>query len=164
MGVRLTSLAPERWARWGAMPTISLSYDQAAAKIATQGWLSASTSPITYGFRSSDSGNPGFRKFTSTQINAAEQALKLWSDVANIKFERSGGTGYTNSATMLFQGETGEGGYAWAYFTGSRAASSIDGDVYINPTNGWFTSFGFTHWSGADSAPANCATTSHDVS
>lgn len=124
------------------MPTISLSYDQAAAKIATQGWLSASTSPITYGFRASDSGNTGFRQFTGVQMAAAEQALALWSDVANINFVRAGGTGYTNSATMLFAGETGAGGYAWAYFTGSRAASSIDGDVFINTTNGWFSSFG----------------------
>jgi len=126
------------------MPTTSLSYDQAANKIAIAGWSNAGTTPVTYAFKSSDSSST-FSRFTAAQIVAAEEALQLWSDVANIKFQRvgsgtSGNFAYSNSASILFSDESGEGGYAWAYFAGSRAASSIDGDVFINPSNGWFTS------------------------
>ena len=128
------------------MTKVSFNYDQAANQIAGSGWTSPVTLPITYGFRSSDSTNPDFVKFNSEQIAAAEEALKLWSDVANIAFERVGtgtsGTGaYSNNATMLFSGDTAAGGYAWAYNPGSRGFSDPAGDVFINPTNGWFTDF-----------------------
>jgi serralysin len=130
------------------MAKVSYTYDQAANKIATIGWASAATSPISYGFRASDDANPGFVAFTSAQICAAEQALQLWSDVANIKFQRSGsgtsGSGaYTNNASILFSGDTSAGGFAWAYFAGSRAYASEDGDVYINPMGDWFSSLPF---------------------
>jgi serralysin len=120
------------------MPTLSLTISQAADKIALDGWTSASSTPITYGFRSTDGSNPDFVRFTASQIAAAEAALELWSDVANIRFERVG-AGYTNSATILFQGDTSKSTYAYAYFPGSRSVSSVDGDVFINPSNGNFS-------------------------
>ncbi|MGE0052769.1 MAG: M10 family metallopeptidase C-terminal domain-containing protein [Hyphomicrobium sp.] len=122
------------------MPTISFTLDQAANQIATTGWTNAWSNPVSYGFRSSSS-SVGFTRFTSAQITASEDALKLWSDVAKIKFARVG-TSYTNSATILFSGETSQGGYGWGYFPGSRATYSLDGDVFINPSNGWFKSLG----------------------
>ena len=70
--------------------------------------------------------------------------MALWSDVANIKFQRAGsgnaGAGaYSNNATMLFAGDTDSGGYGWTYFPGDRSASSIDGNVYLNTSGGNFT-------------------------
>lgn len=122
---------------------LSYTLEQAAARIAVTGWSSASSSPITYGFRSSDSGNAGFERFTAAQIGAAESAIALWADIANIKFTRVGSgtdsSAYSNNATMLFQADTGVGEYAFAYMPGSRAASAMDGDVFINTSNGWFS-------------------------
>lgn len=117
------------------MPSISYTYEQAANQIATSGWENAWQAPVTYAFRYSSSSS-GFTRFTSAQIAAAEEALKLWSDVALIKFSRVN----SNCATILFSGETSEDGYAWAYFPGSRTAASVAGDVFINPSNGWFKS------------------------
>ena len=123
---------------------LSYTLDQAASQIATVGWANASVSPITYGFRSSEAGNPYFERFTAAQISATQTAMGLWSDVANIKFSRvgsgtTGSTAYTNSATILFGADTGVSEYAFAYLPGSRAAASIDGDVTINPYDGSFS-------------------------
>ena len=121
----------------------SFTYDQAADRIATVGWANAAAVPVTFGFRASDATDPGFAQFSSGLIDASVQALALWSDVANIKFERvgsgnSGSGAYTNNATILFAGDTDSGGYGWTYFPGDRAASSIDGNVYLNTSPGNF--------------------------
>lgn len=118
----------------------SLTYEQAADKIAAYGWATAATAAITYAYKSSDSSDPGFVKFTAAQIAATELALALWEDVADINLQRatSNGTAYSNNATILFSGDNNSGGYAWAYFPGSTTSSSIDGDVFINPSNSWF--------------------------
>jgi serralysin len=123
------------------MPSVSYTTQQAAAAIAAYGWTSASTSPVTYGFQSSGSYS-GFARFTAAQISAAEQALVLWSDVANIKFQRVAPGTYTNDASILFAQDTNDAGYAWAYFPGSRVSSSVAGNVFINPTGGYFSSLG----------------------
>lgn len=119
------------------MPSVSYTLDQAANQIALIGWKDAWQTPVTYAFRDSSSSS-GFSRFTSTQIAAAQEALKLWSDVAMIKFERVG-TGYSNAASILFSGQSSEGGYAWGYFPDNRASLSSSGDVFINPSNGWFS-------------------------
>ena len=121
----------------------SFSYDQAATKIAAYGWANAATVPITYGFRASDASDPGFAQFSSALIDATVQAINVWSDVANIKFQRvgsgnSGYTAYTNDATILFAGDTDSGGYGWTYFPGDRASSSVDGNVFLNTSYGNF--------------------------
>lgn len=119
----------------------SLNWDQVADKIATTGWSTAATSPISYAYRSSNSTDPGFARFNAAQIQATELALDLWSDVANISFQRvtSNGTAYSNSATILFSTDTDSGGYGWAYFPGSTSSTNIAGDVFINTSNGWFS-------------------------
>ena len=91
------------------MTKTSFTYDQAAAQIASYGWSGAATTPITFGFTSSDPTSPGFARFSSTLIDAGVAAMALWSDVANIKFQHvgTGNTGnaaYTNNATILFAG------------------------------------------------------------
>ncbi len=121
----------------------SFTYDQAATQIATFGWANAATIPITYGFTSSDPTSPGFARFSAALIDAGDAAMALWSDVANIKFQRvgtgdTGNAAYTNNATILFAGDTASGGYGWTYFPGDRAASSIDGNVYLNTSGGNF--------------------------
>lgn len=128
------------------MAKISFSYEQAGNRIAGTGWSNAGSTPLTYAFRASDASSAGFRTFTAAQIVAAEAALQLWADVANISFERvgsgtSGSSAFSNSATILFPGETQSGGYAWAYNPGSRSSSDLAGDVFINASNGWFGDF-----------------------
>ena len=106
----------------------SFTYDQAADRIATVGWANAAAVPVTFGFRASDATDPGFAQFSSGLIDVTVQALALWSDVANIKFERvgsgnSGSGAYTNNTTILFAGDTDSGGYGWTYFPGDRRSS-----------------------------------------
>lgn len=122
----------------------SFTFDQAANRIAVRGWGAAYAKPISFGFRSDDASDPGFKRFTVGQMKAATEALDLWSDVANIRFHRIGsGTfgdaAFTNNATILFAGIKDTDGYAFAYYPGSRAASSVDGNVFINPSHGQFS-------------------------
>ncbi len=121
----------------------SLTWDGAAGKIAAWGWAGASTSPITYSFRSSDAADPGFERFDANLISQATKALALWSDVANVSFARigmgtSGEAAYSNTATIRFSGDTDSGGYGWAYFPGDRAVSSLSGDVFLNTSGSDF--------------------------
>jgi serralysin len=120
------------------MPSHSYTTDQAADRIALFGWANASSIPVTYGFRSSDLSDSGFARFTSAQMAAAEQALALWSDVANIKFRAAAPGSYTNNATILFSQDRTDSSYAWAYLPGDRSAGALQGDVFINPTGGYF--------------------------
>jgi len=124
------------------MPSVSLSSSQAADRIADSAWTGASNTPISFGFRSTDSGNASFVRFTAAQIAATEKALAMLQDVASITFVRTG-SGYTNDATMLFQGDRSGGDYAYAYHPGSRSSAALDGDVFINPSNGDFTDLSF---------------------
>lgn len=76
-----------------------------------------------------------FSRFNEMQIAATLQALKAWSDVANITFSRVTEDGtYGDNATILFgnytTSETGSAGFA--YFPGSRAVTSASGDIWIN--------------------------------
>jgi len=136
------------------------SWNQAAAQITrpNASWSALGTpATVTYGFRSTQPTMPddtgGFSRFTSAQITAAELALRLWSDVANITFVRvgSGTTGegaYSNSATILFSNyATGAGeASAFAYYPGSTAASAVEGDIWVNSSlasNGIFTEGSF---------------------
>ncbi|MFT3726808.1 MAG: M10 family metallopeptidase C-terminal domain-containing protein [Terricaulis sp.] len=133
-------------------PIFSLS--QIAAQITRDGntWnTSLGTSlTITYAFRSTapgtmPNGTGGFSRFTAVQIAAAEQALHYWAEVANITFVRvgagtSGAGAYSNNATILF-GNYSTGApdaAAFAFLAESapahRAASDVDGDVWINST------------------------------
>ncbi|MGL4397864.1 MAG: M10 family metallopeptidase C-terminal domain-containing protein [Hyphomicrobium sp.] len=128
------------------MSKVSFNYDQAAGRIGTNGWTNAEASPVSYAFQSSDATYAYFARFADVHIQAVEQALQLWSDVAQISFQRvgsgtSGEGAYSNSATMLFAGDTAPGEYAYGYFPGNRAFTALSGNVYLNtsPAAGHFT-------------------------
>ena len=120
-----------------------LDWDQAAAQITREsnGWsfTIGTGATVTYAFRSTappamPSDTSGFSQFNAAQIAAAEAALALWSDVANITFVRVAPGGYSNAATILFGNySAGEAGAsAFAFFPGSTAPSSVAGDVWVN--------------------------------
>jgi hypothetical protein len=87
-------------------------WNQAATQLTrdSNGWggVLGASAVVTYGYRSSAPGTMpsdigGFQRFTLDQIAMTEEALALWSDVANITFMRIENLdGYTNNATMLF--------------------------------------------------------------
>ncbi|ACG79703.1 alkaline metalloproteinase [Phenylobacterium zucineum HLK1] len=98
---------------------------------------------VSYAFRSNapfemPTDTTGFSRFNAAQIAQTELALQAWSDVANIRFVRSGfglsGEGaYSDNAQMLFSNYSGgqDGASAFATFPGRSAAA---GDVWINIT------------------------------
>ena len=99
---------------------------------------------VTYAFRANaparmPSDTDGFQRFNAGQIFQAEEALKAWSDVANITFIRIGsgteGEGaYSDNAAILFSNySSGESGSsAFANYPGSTNPGSTAGDVWVN--------------------------------
>ena len=75
-----------------------------------------------------------FAQLTAAQIAATEAALGDFADVSNLVFNRINPTGTTNNATILVgaydSATDGAGAYAW--FPGSTASASKDGDLWIN--------------------------------
>ena len=74
-------------------PTINKTINEAAVQITRDDHTLGSefgeaAGPITFAFRSSSlfDSIENFSRFSDVQIAAAEQALDLWSDVANITF------------------------------------------------------------------------------
>src|SRR4051812_32837205 len=152
-GASVTTLNADARTGVGDNGKASLTIDQAANDLVggAPGWSGALGVgfTVTYAYRSSapfqmpdDSG--GFERFSATQINGAELALKAWSDVANIHFQRVGfGTvgesAYSDSATILFADYTTgvAGAAAFGEFPGSTSFSSSSGDVWINSTIGY---------------------------
>ena len=126
------------------------SWDQAAQQLTRSGnsWTvnPGEGTSVSYAFRSTapatmPNGTGGFERFNSLQIDAAEQALLLWSDVANISFVRvgagsSGESAYSNSATMLFANYTTEtdAAAAFAYLPtpSGRGFGSAAGDIWVD--------------------------------
>jgi Ca2+-binding RTX toxin-like protein len=102
---------------------------------------------VTFSFRSGapttmPDGTTGFTRFTEAQIAFTLLALQSWSDVANITFTRvgtgaSGDAAYSDDATMVFGNYSAgaAGAAAFAFFPGSRASSSISGDLWFNSTD-----------------------------
>ena len=128
----------------------SLTIDQAAATLGRDNlsWSSSlgTAATVSYAYRASapsvmPDGTSGFSRFSTQQIDATETALKLWGEMANIRFVRvgsgdSGTAAYSNNATILFGGySSGEpGASAFTYTPGSTAAASRAGDVWVNST------------------------------
>ncbi len=124
------------------------SWEEAAAQLTREsdGWNGFNGSPVTltYAFRSTAPGvmpddTGGFSRFTAAQIAATLEALQMFADVANINFVRvgaaaSGNGAYSNAATILFGNySTGAAdASAFAFYPGSTASSSVDGDVWVN--------------------------------
>jgi len=125
-------------------PVITKTIDQAATHLTRSGssWsnsLGTAAGPITFAFRSTGTGSEQeatFSRFSADQIVAAEAALELWADAANITFTRVGGTGYSNSATILFANyvdpDDGAGAYAYYPSPGATASNNVSGDVWVN--------------------------------
>ncbi|MGD9814745.1 MAG: M10 family metallopeptidase C-terminal domain-containing protein [Hyphomonadaceae bacterium] len=98
---------------------------------------------VTYAFRATapgtmPEGTSGFSQFTAQQIAAAEAALALWADVANITFVRVGGTGYSDNATILFAnysaGAPDASAFAYYPWPTQTASSAVEGDIWVNIT------------------------------
>lgn len=125
-----------------------LDWNEAAIQLTRSGasWSSTLGAPVTvtYAFRASapaamPSGVSGFQPFNAAQIAAAEAALQLWADAANITFVRvgsgtSGPGAYSNNATILFANYTNETdpASAFAYFPGNTASGSVAGDIWVD--------------------------------
>ena len=75
-----------------------------------------------------------FSVLTAAQIAATEGALAAFADVGNVTFTQVAPGGTTDSATILVGAYTsssdGAGAYAW--YPGSTADASADGDMWIN--------------------------------
>ena len=115
-------------------------------------WASGLGQPatVTFAFRDSfvstlPTDTQGHNAFSAGQIAATLLALQAWSDVANITFQRvsDGGTGYSESATILFGNYTSgqQGAAAFAYLPGgmpgATGAGAVQGDVWINSSLGY---------------------------
>lgn len=121
----------------------SLTVSQAAMRLLRDepGWSGDFNvgATVTYAFRESapsdmPNGVSGFSQFNAAQILQAEKALQAWADVADIRFVRVGGDGYSNNASILFANySSGESGSAaFAFYPGNTAPSSRSGDVWVN--------------------------------
>ncbi|MEM9354917.1 MAG: M10 family metallopeptidase C-terminal domain-containing protein [Pseudomonadota bacterium] len=133
----------EAWQAGAEANKPSYNWDQAGDNLAAYGWSNAGTQPITFAFRSTDPANPAFERFDANLIAQTEKAFQLWSDVANISFQRvgagtTGESAYSNDATILLSGDSGPSSYGWAYYPGSRNAGSLSGDVFLDTRNGQF--------------------------
>lgn len=125
-----------------------LDWSEAAIQLTRSGtsWSPSLGSPaiVTYAFRGSapssmPNGVGGFQPFNAAQIAAAEAALQLWADAANVTFVRvgsgtSGPNAYSSNATILFANYTTETdpASAFAYFPGSTASGSVAGDIWVD--------------------------------
>jgi serralysin len=142
----------------------SLTIDQAAIRLVggEPGWSPALGigATVTYGFRADAPATmpddaTGFQRFSATQIRAAEQALKGWSDVANIRFVRvgvgdTGEAAYSNNASILFSDYTGgvAGASAFSFFPGNLSVGSQSGDVWVNSTLGYNVTPSLSNYGG----------------
>jgi Bacterial pre-peptidase C-terminal domain len=114
-------------------------YDVAMGGGAVDADFSWSATPSTgatvnYGFRQiappysvqGSSTQTTFSQLTAEEIAAAQLALQLWSDVANITFTQVNPGGYTDNATILFSNysDPNDGAGAFAFYPGSTASNS----------------------------------------
>ncbi|GAA0727777.1 M10 family metallopeptidase [Sphingomonas japonica] len=124
----------------------SLTVEEAAANLLRDGlsWTTGGAPlEITYAFRASAAASmpPGagqFSRVNDQQMDAIEDALQQWANVANITFVHvsDAGSEFSNNATMLFGNYAGglSDFSAYAYLPGDRAAGSPAGDVWIDDT------------------------------
>src|SRR6185437_3094465 len=127
-------------------PTISLTTAQAGAQITRDGyhWGSTTGQPltITFGFRvdapaysvGGENVQGTFTPFTAAEQTAAIAALNAWASIANITFVNLGNS---DNATIEFANysSTTDGSEAFTFLPsppGSTAASSSQGDVFVN--------------------------------
>ena len=128
----------------GDRPSYGADLGAAVLYRAGASWNASAGEPvnITWAVRGSGiatdaSGDPApFSMLTAAQIAATQDALANYSEISNITFNRLVGSGgvASNSATILVGAYTSttDGAGAYAMFPGSTAASSSDGDLWIN--------------------------------
>jgi len=128
------------------VPTKHLDPLQAGAQITRDNleWgttLGMAYGPITYGFRLTSTTGTSTERTTFSKVNAAEMAaaedaMRLWSNVAHVTFTEVNPGGYTNNATILIgnYSSSSDGAAAYAYYAspGSTGATNAAGDVWIN--------------------------------
>ena len=109
----------------GVPATINYAFRATTSSYATAGHNSQST----------------FAEFNATQIDAANLILSLWSDVANITFNRvgtgnSGAVAYSDNATILLgnYSDPSDASGAFSYYPSPNATASTQapGDVWDN--------------------------------
>lgn len=131
------------------MSKSTFGYDQAAGQLTRIPWAEWGDVTVTFGFRSSAS-----VRLNAAQITAAETALQMWADVADITFQRigigtAGAEAYTDHAMMLFDGSS-SGIYAWASYPGNTATAedpaSPAGDVHFGVWGTNFTDLSLSSW------------------
>ena len=142
----------------------SLTIDEAAYRLigGEAGWggVLGGAFNVTYAYRSTAPGTmpkdvSDFERFSATQINQAELALKAWADVANITFTRagagtSGEAAYSNQASILFSNYASglSGAAAFGNYPGSTNFNSSAGDVWINVSIGYNANPTATNYGG----------------
>ena len=116
--------------------------------------LGSASETITYGFRLSapsyndtEHNEQGtFSRVNSAEMAAIESVMRVWSNVANISFREVNAGGYTDSATILFANYSsrtdGANGFAFTPSNNETAASSSEGDVWLNNSKNAFLSPG----------------------
>ncbi len=144
-------ILPDRGGGGGGGVKPSKTNAQAAVQLtrANIGWngpgVAGQATTVTYAFSAAapgyDAGVTGFSRFSGQQIVATELALRSWSDVANITFQRvgagtSGENAYSNAATLLFSNyagsATGAASFGYSPAAATRGAADREGDVWIN--------------------------------
>ena len=104
-----------------------------------------SPATISYGFRESaptynvpGSNIASFSQLSIAQMDAVQSILRLWSDVAGVRFTQISNSGqpydYTNNATILIANYTdpNDGAGAFAFYPGSTASAASNGDLWLN--------------------------------
>jgi len=114
----------------------SLDYFMGAGVIDTdQSWSTPGNgATVTFGFRQTSNGEQAtFSQVTSAQKTAIQAILAAYAEMLNVTFTAVNPSGYTDNATILFSDySANDGAGAYAYYPGSTAASSSDGDVWLN--------------------------------
>lgn len=93
---------------------------------------------VTWGLRTTNNGaESSFFKITTAQLTAIQQILQMYSEICGLTFTQVNPGGYTDSATILFANyAANDGSGAYAYYPGSTASNSYDGDVWLNTSGG----------------------------
>lgn len=149
-------------------PKPSFTRDQAAAQIARSAakWSADpdGITRVTYAYRSTTANLSStsieyrsFARFNESQINAFENILASWSDVANIVFTRvgvgtTGDAAYSNNAAILasnyYNPDANGGAYAIQPNYNNRNGSSGDGDFWVNEPNPANLRIDYLSWGG----------------
>ena len=138
----------------GAKASYTVEMGAAALYRDNVSWNTAAHTPatVTWGVRDSYAGMTDaagyattFSKLSTAEIAAVKTVLAMYSDVCGLTFQQVNPGGTTNNATILFSNYTSytDGAGAFAYFPGSTAAASVDGDVQLNTTSVSTTSVPF---------------------